>query len=83
VDTAGDHADPGHPSHAAAYPTATLQDLSVGPSGRGNARTPDAHTGHRTPDTLGRSDAHTGHWTAVAWTGTRVDAGRWPGTWTR
>jgi hypothetical protein len=28
-------------------------------------RTPDAHTGQRTP---GRLDAHTGHWTPVAWT---------------
>src|SRR5918996_701132 len=52
VDTAGEHADPGHPSHAAACPTAALHDLTpVGHSGRGNARTPDAHSGHRTPDT--------------------------------
>jgi hypothetical protein len=70
VDAAGDHADPGHPSRAAACPTAALHDLtSAGHSGRGNARTPD--TGHRTP---GRSDARTGHWTPVAWTGTR---GHW------
>jgi hypothetical protein len=58
--------------------TAALHDLtSVGPSGRGHARTPDvghwtpgrsdARTGHWTP---GRSDARTGHWTRVAWTGT-------------
>lgn len=41
-------------------PAATLHDLTpVGHSGRGNARTPDAHTGH-------------GHRTPVAWTG-RVD----------
>jgi hypothetical protein len=70
VDAAGDHADPGHPSRAAACPTAALHDLtSAGHSGRGNARTPD--TGQRTP---GRSDARTGHWTPVAWTGTR---GHW------
>jgi hypothetical protein len=89
VDAAGDHADPGHPSRAAACPTAALHDLtSAGHSGRGNARTPD--TGQRTP---GRSDARTGHWTPVAWTGTRgqarvdtgrshrtLDAGRWPRT---
>jgi hypothetical protein len=53
MDAAGDHADPGHPSRTAAYPTAALQDLtSAGHSGRGNAQTPDAHTGrrHRTPD---------------------------------
>jgi hypothetical protein len=89
VDAAGDHADPGHPSRAAACPTAALHDLtSAGHSGRGNARTPD--TGQRTP---GRSDARTGHWTPVAWTGMpgqarvdtgrshrTLDAGRWPRT---
>jgi hypothetical protein len=85
VGTAGDHGDPGH---AAACPTATLHHLPVGHNGRGNARTPDAHAGHRTPDT-GRSDARTGHWTPVAWTGTRghcplaLDTGRWPRTPTR
>jgi hypothetical protein len=61
MDTAGDHADPGHPSRTAACPTAALQDLtSAGHSGRGNAPTPDAHTGrrHRTPDS-GQLDAQT------------------------
>src|SRR5829696_4112011 len=49
MDTAGDHADPSHPSRTAAYPTAALQDLtSAGHSGRGNAQTPDGP--HRTPD---------------------------------
>jgi hypothetical protein len=66
MDAAGDHVDPGHPSRTAAYPTAALQDLtSAGHSGRGNAQTPDAHTGrpHRTPDKRtpdsGHLDAHT------------------------
>jgi hypothetical protein len=59
VDTAGDHADPGHPSRATACPTATLHDLiPVGHSGRRNPRTPDAHTGRRRPDT-GHLDAQT------------------------
>jgi hypothetical protein len=50
---------PRHPSRAHACPTATLHDLiSVGHSGRWKARTPDAHTGHRTPDT-GHVDAQT------------------------
>jgi hypothetical protein len=52
MDAADDHADPGHPSHTAACPTAALQDLtSAGHSGRGNAQTPDTDTGRRTPDT--------------------------------
>ncbi len=79
MDTAGDHADPGHPSRAATCPTAVLHDLtSVGHSGRGNARTPDAHTGRRTPETwtlrrphrtldTGRVDRHA--WTLDADTG--------------
>jgi hypothetical protein len=72
MDAAGDHADPGHPSRPAACPTVALQDLtSAGHSGRGNAQTPDADTGRRTP---GRSDAHTGHRTPVPWTGKR---GHW------
>jgi hypothetical protein len=68
MDAAGDHADPGHPSHRAACLTAALQDLtSAGHSGRGNAQTPDAHTGrrHRTPTDSGHLDARmapdTGH----------------------
>src|SRR5215218_8594439 len=92
VDAAGDHADPGHPSRAAACPTAALHDLTpAGHSGRGNARTPD--TGQRTADT-GDLDAQTpapdtGHrspgqarvdrhaWTLVARTGHWTqDAGR-------
>jgi hypothetical protein len=73
MDAAGDHADPAHPSRTAACPTAALQDLtSAGHSGRGNAQTPDAHTGRRTADagqrTPGRSDG-TGHWTPVRWAG--------------
>jgi hypothetical protein len=86
MDTAGDHADPGHPSHTAAYPTATLHDLPAGHSGRGSARTLDADPGHWTPDTWtpkrpnrtldsGRVDRHA--WTLDAcpthWT---PDAGR-------
>jgi len=86
MDAADDHADPGHPSRTAACPTAALQDLtSAGHSGRGNAQTPDAHTGrrHRTPDsgqldagqrTPGRSDTRTGHSTSAPWTGKR---GQW------
>ena len=57
VDIAGHHPDPGHPSRAAAGPTAIPRDLiPVGHRGRRNARTPDA--GHWTP---GLSDARTGH----------------------
>jgi hypothetical protein len=70
----------GLPAHAA------LQDLtSAGHRGRGNAQTPDAHTGRRTADTW-RSDARTGHWTPVPWTGKRghwslaPDTGHWPRT---
>jgi hypothetical protein len=56
VDTAGDHADPGHPSRAAAGPTATPHDLiPVGHYGRRrpdtghlDAQTPAPDTGHRT-----------------------------------
>src|SRR5215218_6695179 len=48
VDAAGDHADPGHPSRAAACPAAALHDLtSAGHSGRW---TPDAGRGHRQGD---------------------------------
>jgi hypothetical protein len=77
VDAAGDHADPGHPSRAAACPTAALHDLtSAGHSGRGNARTPD--TGQRTADTWTLRRPHrtldTGRLDRHAWTGTR---GHW------
>jgi hypothetical protein len=49
-------------------PTAALHDLiPVGHRGRGNARTADARTGHRTSVTW-TLDARTGHWT--------LDAGR-------
>jgi hypothetical protein len=71
---------PRHPSRAHACPTATLHDLiSVGHSGCWKARTPDAHTGHRTPEaghwTRGRSDTRTGYRTC--WTATRgTDTGR-------
>jgi hypothetical protein len=44
--------------------------IPVGHSGRRKARTPDAHTGRRRPDT-GRSDARTGHRTPITWTGSR------------
>jgi hypothetical protein len=74
MDPAGDHADPGHPSHPAACPTAALQDLtSAGHSARGNAQTPDADTGrrHRTPDTWTLRRPHR---TPVPWTGKR---GHW------
>jgi hypothetical protein len=51
VDTAGDHADSGHPGHTAACPTAALHDLTpVGHSGRGNPWTPNAgHLDAQTP----------------------------------
>src|SRR5215218_2030332 len=82
VDAAGDHADPGHPSRAAACPAAALHDLtSAGHSGRGNARTPDSghldaqtpapDTGHRSPGPA-RVDTGRSHRT--------LDAGRWPRT---
>ena len=65
MDTAGDHADPGHPSRTPACPT---PHSTTSP----RSDTADAGThGHRTP---GRSDARTGHRTPVAWTGTR---GHW------
>jgi hypothetical protein len=85
VDTAGDHADPGHPNHAAARPTAARHDLTpVGHRGRGSARTPDAprwtpdswtlRRPHRTLDS-GRVDRHA--WTLDARTGHWTpDAGR-------
>jgi hypothetical protein len=90
VDRAGDHADAGHPSHAAACPGATPphprpDTVDAGTHGH---RTPTLDTGRRTS---GRSDARTGHRTAAAWTGTRaaghphqtLDTGRWPRTPTR
>src|SRR5829696_2453732 len=91
MDPAGDHADPGHPSHTAACPTAALQDLtSAGHSGRGNAQTPDADTGRRTVDTwtlrrphrtLDSGPVDRQAWTLVARTGHRtLDTGRWPRT---
>jgi hypothetical protein len=59
MDAAADHADPCHPIHTAACPTAALQELtSAGHSGRGNAQTPDADTGRRTADS-GHLDAQT------------------------
>ena len=61
VDIAGHHPDPGHPSRAAAGPTAIPRDLiPVGHRGRRNARTPDAgHLDSQTPapDT-GHVDRH-------------------------
>jgi hypothetical protein len=80
MDAAGDHADPGHPSHTAACPRRapgphfgrtqrTRQRIDTGR--RHRTPTPDADTGRRT---AGRSDARTGHWTAVPWTGKR---GHW------
>ena len=90
MDAADDHAHPGHPSHTAACPTAALQDLTLaGHSARGNAQTPDAHTGRRTADTwtfrrphrtldIGPVDRQA--WTLVARTGHRtLDTGRWRG----
>jgi hypothetical protein len=87
MDAAGDHADPGHPSRAAACPTAALHDLTpAGHSARGNAQTPDADTRRRTADTWTLRRPHrtpdTGPvdrqaWTLVARTGHRtLDAGR-------
>jgi hypothetical protein len=69
VDTAGDHADSGHPSHAAACPTAALHDLTpVGHSGRGNPWTPNA--GHLDAQTPAPDSGHRSGGQA------RVDTGR-------
>jgi hypothetical protein len=80
VDTAGEHADSGHPSHAAACPTAALHDLiSVGHSGRGNARTPDA--GHPDAQTPAPDSGHRSRGQTRVETGRphrTLDAGRWP-----
>jgi hypothetical protein len=80
VDAAGDHADPGHPSHAAACPP-PRSTTHFGRTQRTRERT---DTGHRTPDTgtlrrphrtldTGPVDRHawtlvarTGHWTPNA-----------------
>ena len=72
VDRAGDHADAGHPSHAAACPPPPLHHLPAGHSGRGNPRTPDTHAGHRTPDIWTLRHPHQ-----------TPDSGRWPRTPTR
>jgi hypothetical protein len=83
MDVAGDHADPGHPSHTAACPR-----RAPGPHfGRTQRTRQRTDTGRRTADTgqrtPGRSDARTGHWTAVPWTGKRghwslaPDTGHW------
>jgi hypothetical protein len=69
VDTAGDHANSGHPSHAAACPTAVLHDLTpVGHSGRGNPWTPNA--GHLDAQTPAPDSGHRSGGQA------RVDTGR-------
>jgi hypothetical protein len=52
VDTAGDHADPGHPSRATACPLPRSTTIPVGCSGR-------SRHGHRTPDRTPEA----GHWT--------------------
>ena len=68
MDTAGDHADPGHPSRTPACPT---PHSTTSP----RSDTADAGThGHRTPDTRTLRRPHR-HRTPVAWTGTR---GHWP-----
>jgi hypothetical protein len=72
VDTAGDHADSGHPSRAAAGPTATPHDLiPVGHNGRRrpdtghlDAQTPAPDTGHLDRP-RGTPDACTGHRTGT------------------
>ena len=75
MDAAGDHADPGHPSHTAACPRRAPRPHS----GRTQRTRQPTDTGRppRTPDsghrTSGRSDG-TGHWTPVAGTGKR---GHW------
>src|SRR5215218_10322223 len=79
MDTAGDHADPGHPSRTAACPpprSPTSLRPDTADAATHKHRTPDsrrrtADAGQRTP---GRSDARTGHRTP--------DTGRWPRTWT-
>jgi hypothetical protein len=75
MDTAGDHADPGHPSHTAACPpprsrTSLRSDTAHATTPRHRTPTPDAR--QRTP---GRSDARTGHWTPVRGQAS-VDTGR-------
>ena len=64
VDRAGDHADAGHPSHAAACPPppSTTSRPDTGDAGTHGHRTPTLETRHRTS---GRSDARTGHRTAA------------------
>jgi hypothetical protein len=72
VDTAGDHADPGHPSRGAAgpppRPTTSFPSDTTDAGGR--HWTPgrsDARTGHRSLDRpRGTPDARTGHWTPDA-----------------
>jgi hypothetical protein len=95
MDAAGDHADPGHPSHTAACPRRapgphfgrTQRTRQRTDTGRPH-RTPDS--GRRTADTWTLRRPHrtldTGHvdrqaWTLVARTGHRTpDTGRWPRT---
>src|SRR5215211_7667978 len=93
VDAAGDHADPGHPSHTAACPpprcmTSLRPDTADAATHRHRTPTPDA--GQRTPDS-GHLDAHTpapdtGHRSrgqASVDTGRShrtPDTGRWPRT---
>jgi hypothetical protein len=76
MDTAGDHADPGHPSRAAAGPTATPHKTSL-PSDTADAAT---HR-HRTPDT-GHLDAQTPAPDTGHWTGTRRTPDARTGHWT-
>jgi hypothetical protein len=86
MDAAGDHADPGHPSHRAVCPPPrpgphsgrTQRTRQRTDTGRPH-RTPTPDPGQRTP---GRSDG-TGHWTPIAGTGKRghwtlaPDTGHW------
>jgi hypothetical protein len=90
MDAAGDHADPGHPSHRAVCPpprsrTSLRPDTADAATHRHRTPTPDAHTGPRTADTwtLGwHRTLDTHRWDRQAWTldartGHRtLDAGR-------
>jgi hypothetical protein len=73
VDTAGEHADPGHPSHAATCPPPS-STTSPGRTQRTRERT-DTGRPQRTPDDghPGHSHARTGRRTPVAWTDTCGD----------
>jgi hypothetical protein len=77
MDRAGDHADPGHASHAAACPpppSTTSLRSDTADAGTHGHRTPTLDTGHRSPDTWTlRPTPDTGHRSPGQ---ARVDSGR-------